>query len=190
MKTTYSLGGRTYATHQVTGAGLYLRHTWGQIVPALFAEAQPHSTAYAWTYVYSPRPQAAGALIEGYNYSRSERDLAPPSGSWDRMGTQIWLNDSLIAPPRFDNSGKTLVSHEDLLLNENFTGRAPQKIWLRAGWNKVLLKLPFQPDGGTRLKKWMFTFVLTDLSGRQALDGLIYSPERVLLSAPSRTSRR
>lgn len=90
LKTTYILGGRTYATHRVTGAGLYLRHTWGQIVPALFAEAQPHSTAYAWTYVYSPRPQAAGALIEGYNYSRSERDLAPPSGSWDRMGTQIW----------------------------------------------------------------------------------------------------
>ena len=59
-----------------------------------------------------------------------------------------------------------------------------------AGWNKVLLKLPFQPDGGTRLKKWMFTFVLTDLTGRQALDGLIYSPERVLPSAPSRTSRR
>ena len=145
-----------------------MRHTWGQIVPALFAEAQPHSTAYAWTYVYSPRPQAAGALIEGYNYSRSERDLAPPSGSWDRMGTQIWLNDSLIAPPRFDNSGKTPISHEDLLLNENFTGRAPQKVWLRAGWNKVLLKLPFQPDGGTRLKKWMFTFVLTDLTGRQA----------------------
>ena len=66
----------------------------------------------------------------------------------------------------------------------------PQKIWLRAGWNKVLLKLPFQPDGGTRLKKWMFTFVLTDLTGRQALDGLIYSPECVLPSAPSRTSRR
>ena len=190
LKTTYTLGGRTYATHRVTGAGLYLRHTWGKIVPALFAEAQPHSTAYAWTYVYSPRPQAAGALIEGYNYSRSERDLAPPSGSWDRMGTTIWLNDSLIAPPRFDNSGKTLVSHEDLLLNENFTGRAPQKVWLRAGWNKVLLKLPFQPDGGTRLKKWMFTFVLTDLTGRQALDGLIYSPDRVLPSAPSRTSRR
>lgn len=54
----------------------------------------------------------------------------------------------------------------------------------------MLLKLPFQPDGGTRLKKWMFTFVLTDLTGRQALDGLIYSPERVLPSAPSRTSRR
>ena len=84
----------------------YLRHTWGKIIPALFAEAQPHSTAYAWTYVYSPRPQAASALIEGYNYSRSERDLAPPSGSWDRMGTQIWLNDSLLSPPRFDNSGK------------------------------------------------------------------------------------
>ena len=190
LKTTYSFGGSTYTTHRVTGAGLYLRHTWGKIVPALFAEAQPHSTAYAWTYVYSPRPQAAGALIEGYNYSRSERDLAPDAGHWDRMGTTIWLNDSLLSPPHFDNAGKTPVSHEDLLLNENFTGRAPTKVWLRAGWNKVLLKLPFQPDGGTRLKKWMFTFVLTDLAGRQALDGLIYSPERVLPSAPSRTSRR
>ena len=48
----------------------------------------------------------------------------------------------------------------------------------------MLLKLPFQPDGGTRLKKWMFTFVLTDLTGRQALDGLIYSPSAPFLPLP------
>jgi len=30
-----------------------------------------------------------------------------------------------------------------------------------------------------RLSKWMFTFVLTDIEGRNALDGLVYSPEQM-----------
>ena len=47
---------------------------------------------------------------------------------------------------------------------------------LKKGWNKVLLRLPFLPDGRQRLRKWMFTFVLTDRDGRNALDGIVYAP--------------
>ena len=50
-----------------------------------------------------------------------------------------------------------------------------------------MLKLPFNPNG-TRLKKWMFTFVLTDKSGRNALEGIVYSPNKHMRSV--RSSRR
>ena len=60
--------------------------------------------------------------------------------------------------------------------NENFPAREPIFISLRAGWNKVLLKLPYVSASNIRLNKWMFTFVLTDATGRHALDGITYSP--------------
>lgn len=38
------------------------------------------------------------------------------------------------------------------------------------------MKLPNNPDGGVRLNKWMFTFVLTDTNGNNALENIIYCP--------------
>ncbi len=72
------------------------------------------------------------------------------------------------------------MGREDLLGNQNFTAREPAQIKLKQGWNKVLLKLPYcnQPD--IRLNQWMFTFVLTDLEGKNALDGIIYSPDKIM----------
>lgn len=176
LKDSYVYHGKTYRTGHATGAGIYLRHTWGSIIPAHFPDPQEHTTAYAWTYIYSPQAQEAGALIELYNYGRSEKDAAPDAGTWDRYGSKIWLNDRPIAPPTFDNSGLTDITHETLLRNENFTARPPLPLRLKKGWNKVLLRLPFLPDGRQRLRKWMFTFVLTDRDGRNALDGIVYAP--------------
>ena len=79
------------------------------------------------------------------------------------------------------------MTNEDLLENENFSARPATQISLIKGRNKVLLKLPFNPNG-TRLKKWMFTFVLTDKSGRNALEGIVYSPNKHMRSV--RSSRR
>ena len=44
----------------------------------------------------------------------------------------------------------------------------------------MLLKLPYVAAPGVRLNKWMFTFVLTDTTGRHALDGIVYSPTKPL----------
>ena len=179
LKSSYVYQGRTYTTGYATGAGIYLRHTWGEgTIPAFYAHPKENTTAYAWTYVYSPKAQDVGALIEIYNYGRSEKDLAPNNGHWDRMGAKIWLNDREIPAPSWKNSGKTSMTNEDLLEDENFTARPAAPISLKMGWNKVLLKLPFNPNG-TRLKKWMFTFVLTDKSGRNALENVIYSPDKI-----------
>ncbi len=171
----FTYDGKTYTTSMATGAGIYLRHTWGTIVPAFFASPQLNTTAYAWTYVYSPTAQPAGALIEFQNYSRSENDKAPDAGNWDRKGSRLWVNDIEVPAPTWTNSGKSINSEVDLG-NENFPARNPIAISLRAGWNKVLLKLPYVNASNIRLNKWMFTFVLTDAEGRHALDGITYSP--------------
>ncbi|MDE6512627.1 MAG: beta-N-acetylhexosaminidase [Muribaculaceae bacterium] len=163
----------------VTGAGIYLRHTWGGTVPGLYPNAALNQTAYAYTYVYSPVEQTAGALIEFQNYGRSENDLAPDNGKWDRKGSRIWLNDEELIAPNWTNAGKSINSEVDLG-NENFTAREPLKVKLREGWNKVLVKLPYVAASGVRLNKWLWTFVLTDSEGKDALEGLIYSPSKCL----------
>lgn len=161
----------------VTGAGIYLRHTWGGTVPGLYGNAATNQTAYAYTYVYSPIDQTVGAQIEFQNYGRSENDAAPDAGKWDRKGSRLWLNDEEILPDPWTNSGKGINSEVDLG-NENFSARPVKQVQLKEGWNKVLVKLPYVGASGVRLNKWMWTFVLTDLDGRHAAEGLIYSPSR------------
>lgn len=176
---SYSYNGKTYVTGRATGAGVYLRHTWGTTVPAYFSNPQLNTTAYAWTYVYSPVAQEAGALIEFQNYGRSEKDTAPANGKWDRKGSRIWFNDEEIKGPSWTNAGKS-IDNEVPLKNENFTERQPVRIQLKQGWNKVFMKLPYVSASGVRLNKWMFTFVITDTEGRNALEGLVYSPKQLL----------
>ena len=158
----------------VTGGGIYLRHTWGDIVPA-DTDKPLGDTAYVWTYVYSPKEQDAGALIEFQNYSRSEQDKAPELGNWDRKGSRIWLNDVEILPPAWQHHGER-VDNETPLTDENLTGRKPMPVHLKKGWNKVRMILPHRKADGIRLNKWMFTFVLTDKTGRDALSGIVYDP--------------
>ena len=181
LKESYTVDGTTYGTGIATGAGIYLRHTWGNnIVPTYYGTTNhSNSTSYAWTYVYSDKAQTVGAQIEFQNYGRSEKDTAPDAGKWDRKGSRIWLNDTEILPPTWDNTGVGINNEVDLK-NENFTARKPLQVTLKEGWNKVFIKLPYVGASGVRLNKWMFTFVLTDLEGKNAVDGLVYSPNKML----------
>ena len=179
LKESYTVNGTTYGTGIATGAGIYLRHTWGNnTVPTYYGTTNhSNSTAYAWTYVYSDKAQTVGAQIEFQNYGRSEKDTAPDAGKWDRKGSKIWLNDAEILPPTWDNTGVGINNEVDLK-NENFTARKPVEVTLKEGWNKVFIKLPYVGASGVRLNKWMFTFVLTDLEGKNAVEGLVYSPNK------------
>ena len=179
LKESYTVNGTTYGTGIATGAGIYLRHTWGNnTVPTYYGTTNhSNSTAYAWTYVYSDKAQTVGAQIEFQNYGRSEKDTAPDAGKWDRKGSKIWLNDTEILPPTWDNTGVGINNEVDLK-NENFTARKPVEVTLKEGWNKVFIKLPYVGASGVRLNKWMFTFVLTDLDGKNAVEGLVYSPNK------------
>ena len=174
---SYQYEGQTYNTGMATGAGIYLSHTWGNsIIHGFFNNPGFDQTAYAWTYVYSDKDQKVGAQIEFQNYSRSEQDGVPATG-WDHYGSKIWLNGKEIPAPAYKNAGKNPSSKEDALYDENFAARKPIAVNLVKGWNKVFLKLPYL-NKGYRLKKWQFTFVLTDMEGKAAVEGLIYSPNK------------
>lgn len=166
----------------VTGAGIWLNHIWSPVVNGVLGPQQSGQTRYAWTYVYSPKSQTVGALIEFYNYSRSDYGLTPRDGEWDNMGSRLWVNDEDLHPNfSWDNAGR-YIGRGDMevdLGNLNFPTRRPVSVRLRRGWNKVLLKLPYVSVAGQcRPNKWQFTFVLTTQDGRQAVPGLIYSPQR------------
>jgi len=181
LKETYVYNGIEYATHKAIGAGIYLRHVWGDLVPAFFEKPAPNHTAYAFTWVYSPKAQHAGLFAGFQNYSRSERDLPPPQGKWDFNGSRIWLNEKEILPPIWENT-HTTRSSEISLRNENWEARPPIPVFLEEGWNRVLIKLPIgaftRPE--VRLVKWMFTAVFVTTDGRHALEGIVYSPDKKL----------
>jgi hypothetical protein len=180
LETSYNFNGKTYATRQATGAGIYLRHVWGPAtIPAFYANPQTNSTAYAYTYVYSPVDQQTGLQIEFQNYGRSEADLAPPTGRWDYNYSRIWINDTEILPPTWQNT-HTTKSNEITLKNENFSARPLPLVTLKQGWNKVLLKLPVGAFSisQVRLVKWMFTCVFVTPDGKSEVENLIYSPEK------------
>lgn len=179
LEKTYRYEGKTYDTQDVTGAGIYLRHVWGTLVPGVYKNPEENHTAYAWTWVYSPKAQQTGVWIEFQNYGRSEMDLAPQPGKWDYKESRVWLNDKEIFPPDWTATHR-IKSNEIPLGNENCVSRKPILADLQKGWNKVFMKLPISkfslPE--IRLQKWMFTFVFVTPDGEEATQGLIYSPDR------------
>lgn len=179
LKDTYHYNGNTYGVRQAIGAGIYLRHVWGDMVPAFYADPKENHTAYAYTWVYSPKDQEVGLWAEFQNYSRSEMDLAPLPDKWDYKGSRIWINDREILPPVWTATHK-VKSYEVPLGNENCVGRVPLAVHLNKGWNKVFLKLPIGKFkmAETRLVKWMFTAVFVTPDGKRAVEGLIYSPDK------------
>lgn len=178
---SYEYNGIRYLTNRAIGAGIYLRHVWGKLVPSFYKEPKENHTAYAYTYVYSPTKQKVGLMAEFQNYSRSESDIPPSQGKWDYKESRIWVNDQEILPPIW-TSTHTTRSNEVTLGNENCVSRPPIAVILNKGWNKVLLKLPvgkFTTDE-IRLVKWHFTAVFTTLDGEKAIEDLIYSPDKKL----------
>lgn len=181
LANSYVYKNNIYSTHEAIGAGIYLRHVWGTIIPAFYRDPQPNHTAYAYTWVYSPVKQNAGIYVRFQNYGRSEKDLPPPQGKWDYKESRIWLNDAEIQPPVWENI-HSAKSNEISLRNENWEGRPPIQVQLNKGWNKLLLKLPVGKFSTqeVRLVKWMFNAVLVTQDGRHALDNIVYSPDKVL----------
>lgn len=179
LKDIYHYNGNTYGVRQAIEAGIYLRHVWGDMVPAFYADPKENHTAYAYTWVYSPKDQEVGLWAEFQNYSRSEMDLAPLPDKWDYKGSRIWINDREILPPVWTATHK-VKSYEVPLGNENCVGRVPLAVHLNKGWNKVFLKLPIGKFkmAETRLVKWMFTAVFVTPDGERAVEGLIYSPDK------------
>lgn len=175
----YEYKGNRYKTKPAIGAAIYLRHVWGTIVPGFYKEPKENHTTYAYTWVWSPKSQEVGLWASTQDYSRSERDIAPLQGEWDYRKSRIYLNDTMVQPPLWKNT-HTELTNEITLKNENFVARPPILITLNKGWNKVLLKLPVGKFASTevRLQKWMYTFVFVTPDGKDAVEELIYDPNK------------
>ncbi|MBO0936376.1 beta-N-acetylhexosaminidase [Fibrella sp. HMF5335] len=172
-----------YPTIPATGATVYLRHTWGpSVVRAYLRDPQPNHTAYAYTYVYSPKQQHVGMWADFHNYGRSEKDASPPAGAWDYKGSALWLNDVQVTPPDWQQPGFRPTSLEQPYRNESYEVRQPMPVLLRKGWNKVLVKLPVGAFSTPeyRLVKWLFTCVFVRRHGWhwETADDLIFAPDR------------
>lgn len=179
LQSTYSYEGKNYGSAEAEGAAIYLRHVWGTLIPSFYKDPKPDHTAYAWTWVWSPVKQEVGMWLCTQNYGRSEKDLPPPAGKWDFRESRVWVNDAEILPPVW-TATHTQKSNEIPLGNENFETRPPIPVHLEKGWNKVLLKLPVGKFSSpqVRLVKWMYTAVFVTPDGKDAMKGLIYSPDK------------
>ena len=179
LSDSYTYNGQCYNVKLAIGAGIYLRHVWGKTVPAFYDDPKENHTAYAYTWVWSPKCQTVGLWASTQDYSRSEADLAPPQGAWDYRGSEICINNEELEAPVWENTHSE-KTNEITLKNENFIANDPIQVQLNKGWNKVLLKLPVgkfsTPE--VRLQKWMFTFVFVTPDGRDAMPDLVYSPSK------------
>ncbi|MGL5317177.1 MAG: beta-N-acetylhexosaminidase [Bacteroidales bacterium] len=176
QKSSYAIDGNNYGVSTAVGSGVYLRHHWGNTIPTFYKDPKENHTAYAWTYVHSPKKQTVGLWFETQNYSRSEMDLAPQQGKWDYRESKLWLNGEEVMPPVW-TSTHTQKSNETPLGNENMVGRAPLQVQLNKGWNKVLVKLPIGKFSSpqVRLTKWMFSAAFVTLDGTDRIQGLTYA---------------
>ncbi len=179
IRRTYRFDGNKYHTIPAAGATVYLRHTWGGMIPGFIEDPKPDHTAYAYTYVYSPQAMEVGLHAGFHIFGRSEKDATPPAGEWDYKGSRIWINDQSVDPPSWANAGFQPTDLETPYTDENFWVREPITVNLSRGWNKILLKMPVGSFTfpKARLTKWMFTALIVSADGRSIPEGLAYSPE-------------
>ena len=81
--------------------------------------------------------------------------------AWDNKGSALWVNGKLMPPPKWKRGGQKGYS-EIPLVDEGYEYRELTKIFLKKGWNTVLIKAPvgsFKVKDWQNPVKWMFTFV-------------------------------
>ena len=145
----------------VAGATIWLRHFWPTDVASWLADPSENTTYYAFSNFKSAKDTTLSFWIGFKDISRSHADDAPHPGSWDYQLSKLWLNNQPVPPPTWANAGKK-GSLELPLINEGFTYRPPIRLAVKAGWNRILVKLPvgsFKAENGNEYVKWMFTVV-------------------------------
>ncbi len=153
------------AAINAVGGTLILRHWWTPLVKGILDHPEENTTWYATQSIWSDKDEVRSFWIGFNNISRSYASDSPEMGTWDNRGSQVYVNNHLIAPPLWKQAG----AKGDLelpLIDEGYEYREPIKVRLQKGWNKVLIKLPIASLKGKDWKnpqKWMFTFVETGI---------------------------
>ncbi|MFV0505952.1 MAG: family 20 glycosylhydrolase [Bacteroidales bacterium] len=155
ISTLYTIDSVDYRwKEEIVGGTIHLQHFFGY--PSYFPKDT--GTYYAYTRVWSPVSQAVDAWVGFHDWSRSGGRRGgpfPELGLWHNTNPQIWINNNVIAPPKWENPGLEADTEEISFADENYFFRDPTKIVLNKGWNEVLLRIPIKKDTWKR----MFTFV-------------------------------
>ncbi len=145
----------------VVGGTIIWRHWWAPLIKGVLKEPIENTTWYASTRIWSDEEQVKNFWIGFNNLSRSPATDSPKPGTWDNHQSKVWVNGKLIDPPVWKRGGQKGNS-EIPLMDEGYEYREPTKIFLKKGWNEVLIKSPigsFKGKDWQNPEKWMFTFV-------------------------------
>ena len=146
---------------EAIGGTHVLRHWWHPLIKGLVDEPEEFTTWYAWTKIWSDENKVGNFWIGFNNLSRSPATDSPPAGAWDNKGSAIWINGISIEPPLWQRGGQK-GNPEIPLIDEGYEYRQPSPVYLKKGWNVVLVKLPvnhFKGKDWHNPVKWMFTLV-------------------------------
>ncbi|MBK8518797.1 MAG: family 20 glycosylhydrolase [Saprospiraceae bacterium] len=152
---------KTEPVKEVVGGTIVLRHWWAPLIKGGIDEPKENTTWYATTKIWSDEEGQKSFWIGFNNFSRSPATDSPPLGTWDNKGSSVWVNGKLIDPPHWQYGGQRGNS-ETPLMDEGYEYRSPSKVYMKIGWNTVLIKAPvgsFKGKDWQNPVKWMFTFV-------------------------------
>lgn len=144
----------------VLGGTIWLRHFWHPMIQSHLNKPTDSTTWYAVRKIWSEEAGEKDFWIGFNNLSRSPATGSPPAGGWDNRGSAVWVNGKLVEPPQWIHAGQK-GNAETPLIDEGYEYRKPTRIYLRKGWNTVLIKAPVGSFSGEWQNpvKWMFTFV-------------------------------
>lgn len=145
----------------VFGATIWLRHFWDPMISSHLQNQKENSTWYATRKIWADEGGEKYFWIGFNNFSRSTATDGNPIGKWDNRESKVWVNGKSIEPPHWKNEGRKANS-EIPLFDEGYEYRAPTRIYLREGWNTILIKAPVAGFKGADWQnpvKWMFTFI-------------------------------
>lgn len=114
-------------------------------------------TYYAFTQIYSEETKVQSFWIGFQGWSRSGRRGGPTAqiGEWHKTKPMVWVNQEEVAPPIWEQPGLGAETSEIPFVDEDYFFRAPTQVFLKKGWNSILLKIP----NDTSSWKWMFTCI-------------------------------
>lgn len=171
IRDEYVQDGRTNRWIEARGATIHVNHFW---YDGWLPKANA-GTAYALTYVWSPRAQTVGFWIGFNGPSRSDRRGGPnpAQGQWSTTGSRLWVNDLPVAPPIWKQPGALKQPLETPFVDEDYFYREPSPVALKQGWNQILVKAP----RSAKTWKWMFTCVPVAVNGNavREVEGLRFA---------------
>lgn len=183
IQPSYSIQGKDFTWKPARGGTLMLSERRGS---GLLGKAKT-GTSYAYTNLFTQNARTIHAWIGFETPARSNRQCGgiPPAGMWDAFGGNVWINDKPLPAPAWKNPGTQQhlkptwfspaneIPFED---EEFYWTREPAHIELKAGWNKVLLRVPC----GYADQNWSVTFIPVKQSGTRWIEdeSVIASPEK------------